>query len=363
VVNVDTNQERAVAEKTRRADEPCLQIQPGRDRLRDNDAYGQLRDLVRFSLDLYANRFRLLALQASEKRRDKEPASRKYDRVQEILNEHEPSLPKRAFRELTKEVSAARKASQAEEETIDRRSVMLAPLATAGMVALALNHELSRESAQLERIGDRLRQLASKCSIPELKTAADEFDSARGRLDSLRELFAPLLSEADQTANDRLRVSEVVRQTEAAMKALMPGVRFDKRGIPAALRFPLGSLAEWSALLQNVLANAWNAMLDSRKAVVSFDGGRDRQGREWLRISDTGQGLALPLSGAEKLFEPFERRMKISNDKRSIAIGGHGLGLAIVRMIAHKRSTKVAFVTPEDGFSTTLEISWRGAKP
>jgi signal transduction histidine kinase len=68
------------------------------------------------------------------------------------------------------------------------------------------------------------------------------------------------------------------------------------------------------------------------------------------------------LSEADKLFEPFERRIKISNDKRSIAIGGHGLGLTIVRMIAHRRRADVAFVTPEEGFSTTFEIAWRGAK-
>ena len=154
----------------------------------------------------------------------------------------------------------------------------------------------------------------------------------------------------------------VVDQSIGAMRALMPGVKFDAAGIPADLRFPLGSLAEWNALLQNILSNAWNALLDSEKAEISFRGGRDGRGGEWLHMSDTGQGLDVPLSEAGKLFEPFERRIKISDDKRSIAIGGQGLGLAIVRMIARRRSANVAFVKPEQGFTTTFEIAWRGAK-
>lgn len=361
-VEIDTNHERAVAQKSNAAPGEWLQIQPGRDRLHDNQAFFQLRDLVRFSLDFYANRYRLLALQAVEKHREKEPPSRKYDRVQELLERNKDEIPAPVFREVRKEIADARKASVVEEEAIDRRAALLAPLAAAGMAALALNHEISRERNFLNRIGSHLRRIAKKYSIQELGTIADEFDEVKNRLDSLRELFAPLLSDTDKSATDRLKVRAVVEQVVGSMGILMPGVKFDLSGIPADLRFPVGSLAEWNALLQNVLSNAWNALLDSKKAQISFQGGKDERGREWLHISDTGQGLDIPLLEAHKLFEPFERRIKISADKRSIAIGGQGLGLAIVRMIARRRTANVAFVPPEEGFSTTFEISWRGAK-
>lgn len=143
----------------------------------------------------------------------------------------------------------------------------------------------------------------------------------------------------------------------------MPGVEFDLSGTLDDLRFPIGSFAEWNAVLQNVLTNAWNAMLDSDDAIVSIDAGRDRsrRAREWLRVSDSGVGLGVSLEESPDLFEPFERRMEISDANRSIAIGGQGLGLAIVRMIARRREADVAFVTPRERFSTTFEISWRGA--
>lgn len=44
---------------------------------------------------------------------------------------------------------------------------------------------------------------------------------------------------------------------------------------------------------------------------------------------------------------------------RSLAIGGQGLGLANVRMIARSRSVEVRFVPPRRGFSTTIELSWQ----
>lgn len=361
-VDVDTNHERAVAHKSRDRSGDWLEIQPGRDRLKDNQAFDQLRDLVRFSLDFYANRYRLLDLHAAEKKREKEPPSKKYDRAIQVLESNKNEMPASVFREIRREIVEARKASAAEEGAIDRRAAFFAPLASAGMVALALNHEISRESSFLNRIGGQLRRIAKEHAIPELGKIAEEFGEAKRRLDSLRELFAPLLSDTDKSATDRLRVRVVVEQTVEAMRVLMPRVAFDWSGIPSDLRFPVGSLAEWNAFLQNILSNSWNAMLDSKKADVSFRGGKDRSGREWLRVSDTGQGLGVPLTETEKLFEPFERRLKISADKRSIAIGGQGLGLAIVRMIARRRSADVAFVEPEEGFSTTFEISWRGAR-
>ena len=140
----------------------------------------------------------------------------------------------------------------------------------------------------------------------------------------------------------------------------MPRVHFDATGIPRQLRFPIGSFVEWSALLQNVVTNAWNAMLDVDRASIAFDGGRGARAREWLRVSDTGVGLGVPLGESQMLFEPFERRLRISEANRSISMGGQGLGLAIVRMITRRRSARVAFVPPKSGYATTIEVSWKG---
>ena len=229
------------------------------------------------------------------------------------------------------------------------------------MTALALNHELARETTLLDRARDSLRALTTISPTSDLADIVRDLDLAVDRIDALRNLFDPLFSAEDRSAIDRLRVVGVVTQVVRAFQALMPRVHFDFSDVPESLRFPVGSFAEWSALLQNVLTNAWNAMLDADEAIVSLDGGHGPRAREWLRVSDTGAGLDVPLRDSDALFEPFERRLHINAANRSIAMGGQGLGLSIVRMIAGRRSARVAFVKPKRGFATTLDVSWKGA--
>jgi hypothetical protein len=139
----------------------------GRDRLHDNAAYQQLRDLVRFSLDFYANRYRARALQQVEEKRDREPSPAKQKRALEVLDENKSAIPAPVYREVRREVADALKASRLEEEELDRRAALLAPLASAGMAALALNHELGREILVLTRTVSALRRMAKKHKLSE----------------------------------------------------------------------------------------------------------------------------------------------------------------------------------------------------
>ena len=358
-VEIDTNHERQCAEKAEASPNTWLQIQSGRDRLSSNVAFEQLRDLVRFSIDFYASRYRVLADRVAEERVDPEAPSLKFSRAITLLKAHRAQLPPNLFQDLQKSVKNAQKAAKSQEDAIEVRTALLAPLATAGMTALALNHELARERQFLQATRGRLRSLALHHGAPELSSVAEELHDADLRFSALQDLFGPLLSDEDRTATERLAVEPVVRQVVRTMKTLMPGVTFAPSGIAADVRFPVGSYADWSAVLQNALSNAWNAMLDAPHHLVAFDADRTSGGKAWLRISDTGVGLGVPLDESATLFEPFERHLSVAEERRSLMIGGQGLGLTIVRMIARRRSADVAFAKPRAGFSTTLEISWR----
>jgi hypothetical protein len=193
-VEIDTNHERVAAERFEALPGEWLQIQPGRDRLHDNLAFGQLRELVRFSLDFYANRFRLLALQAVEEMRQKEPPSRKFGRVLEVLERSKTDMPAAVFQEIRREVVEARKATTIEEEARDQRAALLAPLAAAGMAALALNHELSREtrfSIESASNSGALRGIARLQSSPRWPTNLKRQSIASIRYKSYSHLFYP----------------------------------------------------------------------------------------------------------------------------------------------------------------------------
>ena len=356
-VDIDTNHEQEVAGQNRSASEEVLLLQPGRDRLAPNLAFEQLRDLVRWSLDFYANRFRLRRLLAA----DRSPLRRKgtdaLDRAVVVLEGFRGIIPDAAYEGIKRELVVGKATAASEDEVLDRRAVLLAPLATAGMVGLALNHELGREILLLEQTSVRLKGLSEMHSLTELKYISDEFEESTQRLHALQGLFSPLLSDVDSDATERLRVEPVVSHVVRALRPLMLRVKFDSSNVPSNLRFPIGAFSEWSAVLQNALSNSWNAMLDVGSPSIAIDGGRDRS-TAWLRIQDTGVGLDVPIAESMMLFEPFERRLIISESNRSVAMGGQGLGLSIVRMIATHRGVRVGFVAPEEGFSTSLEMSW-----
>lgn len=359
-VDINTNHERQSAERRDAPPGTWLQLQSGRDRLSSNVAYKQLRDLVRASLDFYASRYRMLADQAAERRVQRDSPSEKFSVVKQLLIENKRHLPAPLHEELLYGVSAAEKSAKFQEDAIEQRAALLAPLATAGMAALALNHEIARERQVLKSASRKLSSLARKHNIVELTQVVSSFEDAYRRLGSLQDLFAPLLSEEDKMATERHPVKPVVREVVHSMKVLMPGTQFDFSAIPRDIHLPLGSFADWSALLQNILSNAWNAMIDAPKSLVSFDAGQSSRGKAWLRVSDTGAGLGIPIEDSGVLFQPFERRIKVSDARRSLAIGGQGLGLTIVRMIASRLHIEVGFIEANEGFSTTIQLSWRG---
>ncbi len=359
-VEIDTNHERSFADSSLAVPGTWLQIQPGRDRLTANAAFKQLRDLVRFSLDYYASRYRLLSDRITEKRRIREAPTQVIRRAVKTLDLHQNEMPREVYREVRKEVVAANKAVASEKKIREHRAALLAPLATAGITALALNHELARERRLLQKAVRRLNSLADEHSIAELTELADGFKEADLRLSSIQDLFTPLLTDEDRTARQRLAVKPVVQQVVRSMRPLMPGVKFDYYSISSKTLFPVGAFSDWSAVLQNAFANSWNAMLGASTMSVYIETGYGPRNREWIRISDSGVGLGMPLADSNTLFNPFERQLQVDDSRRSLMIGGQGLGLTIVRMIANRRSAKVAFVVPKVGFSTTLELSWQG---
>ena len=358
-VDVDTNLEAKVAAKLPvRGD--WLRIQPGRDRLAPNSSFKQLRDLVRFGLDLYANRYRAVSDDVAQKQRGKERPSRVLDNAVSTLDTYKSEMPKAAYQDVKREVVAARSAVEKESKAIDSRATLLAPLATAGMAALAMNHELSNDAALLKELDGLLQELAESHPSAKMKKAVMTMQEYRTRFDTFRRLFSPLANPEEREAVQRLGVESVVNQVVRMLKPRLSGVMFDYKSIPRDLLFPVGAFVDWSAIFQNLLFNAWNAMLETNLRIVRFDGSPSNVRRQYLRVSDTGVGLTMPLEETGILFEAFERRISVSSQNQSIAIGGQGLGLAIVRMIAHSRNADVSFVSPPDGFSTAIQLSWKG---
>lgn len=354
VVHVNT----ALENRTAGDIEDYLKIQVSRDRLVDNQAFQALSKIVRYAVDFYANEEARRRLSAVEASRPIERPRQKLERIDEVLNRHKQDIPQQVYQSIQTEVKDAIQATQTEAELLAIRAGLLGALATAGMSALAHEHEARKMELELADIVDELERLQS--SDPHvgesLGAVSARLRNWQERSRATRALFRSLLIEENRTLRERFRATALLRQVVSGLGQLMRGIEARTSRLDDSLRLPEASFAEWASIFQNVFLNAVNAMLDSRKRILDISSRVDGKNRE-VWIQDTGSGVDLETS--EDLFKPFVRRLEISPERRSLGAGGSGLGLTIVRMIAESIGCEVGFVKPEDGFSTAFRIRWR----
>jgi signal transduction histidine kinase len=359
IVHIDTARERRAAANANRSNSGNhLEIQAARDRLVDNEAFGQLVDLVRTALDFYAVRYTVWKRQTAEEdlnRGSVVPATVRD--VKSILEAYRSRIPADIFASLEQMTEQAIQYEDAARRLVSADAGLMGSLATAGMNALAVEHESQKQLSLLQSIVADIRNIdpSRRDARERLSAIADAIHDWIERAQAIRVLFSNLLDESDRKLRQRLRARTVLREVASQVAVLVRGVPIDTDGIDESLILPGGTMAEWSAIFQNVFVNATNAMLDSDRRLIRVSSRLNGKARAII-VEDTGYGL--DLSKANNFFKPFIREAQVSPDRAALGLGGTGLGLAIVRMIASTLECSVAFVPPTTGFATAFELSW-----
>lgn len=353
VVEVNTALERQLSPEERQRKNQHLQIQVSRDRLVHNCAYNALRDAVRWALDYYATREKLRTVDAAPLKPD-EPVKQKLQRVEEALEDFRDAIPAQVYDQVSTRIHDAVKASQTEAERTLAHMELMGSLATAGMVALASEHEINQQYRILERLIGSLRKMGELHES--VQPLVSEMEAWLGRARASRALFAPLLDREGREERKRYRARPVLADIVRRVASLARGISIDTDAVDADLRLPPATLAAWNALFQNVLLNAVNAMIDSDERLIVITGGCVDRGK-CIWVQDTGAGV--DIDEAEALFQPFERRLELTPERKQLGIGGTGLGLTIVRLLADQAGCEVGFVAPDPQFSTKFQVFWK----
>ncbi len=355
VVHVDTGHERSLAVKRESPANEALTLLVTRDRLAENSAFSSLRDTVRWALDYYAMVEAQRALAAAEKERGTfgPSAGDELGVVDSLRQKIEP----RTFATLRRSIEKVVRRREAEQEVARHREGLLSALATAGIAALAYDHELGKQLSVIRSFVERTEDLArsGRPTIKSLRNLAADLAKWEERARGIRALFSGVADEENRKIVQRLNAKAVLLEVRRQASVLLRGIDVDVSGVHPELLLPKATFAEWSALFQNVVTNAINALMDAseRKIVVrSEEKGQMRA----IVVEDTGRGVELATAG--RLFEPFERAGRISRERRALGLGGTGLGLTIVRMIASNRGAEVGFVRPAQGFSSAFQLRW-----
>lgn len=353
VVRVNTGREQRRAPSAALRSGDFLKIQVTRDRLQINKSYEQLKNAVRRSVDLYAVHSMRLRLEEARRERPTQTSTEQAHGLKELLEEHKADIPERLYGEVSAAIAVFTESAEKEQVYTESITGLLGPLATAGMSALALEHETKRQLAVLEQVA---RDMHSPGFDP--SETAGRISKWVLEFRAMRRVFEPLANQEDRETIKSLRVERVTKIVVESLAHFLQGVEltFD---IPSMLRLPPATLVEWQGIFQNVLTNALNAIISNSasRSRIHIAAGVKGKNKAWVHISDSGCGISL--ADSDSLFEPFRRSGDIPEQRRAIGLGGHGLGLTIVKMIAENRDCKVRFIAPEDGFNTTFELEWK----
>ncbi|MEW1707319.1 ATP-binding protein [Microbacterium sp. NPDC089190] len=359
-VQISTAEESKLAARQGLGYDP-LSIQVSRDRLTDNAAYQQLRVLVRAGLDLYAMeaaRAKLLDVTRLREQRQYTPTESLgalAATVERVRDELSPT----SYEELRFAVDDTANAVKLSEASTSAYASLLGALATAGSTSLAYEHEISKQVAALHDLSVDLTEVAHSLSGPQaarVKRAVERMDEWQERVAGIRAVFGPLLSKESRDTVQRYRARPTVRKVVREMQPLASGIEVDVTGIPNDLLFPPATLPAWTSILQNILLNAYNALSDTADPLISVVGER---GKTHSKIYILDNGVGVDAAKSETLWEPFYRELLLSAEKEAAGLGGMGLGLTIVRMIADEVGVKARFVKPPNRFRTALQLEWR----
>jgi signal transduction histidine kinase len=244
------------------------------------------------------------------------------------------------------------------EARVQEEIGLLGALATAGISAVAYQHELSKQFSTIRDIMRRIERIHTDDEQLQqsLKRLAHDLSRWVERAEATNALFDYLADAENTQTRRRFPAASVLKDIKRQTRFLARGIEVDVSQVDPELRLPEATLAEWGAIFQNVFTNAFNAMLDSEERLLQVSSREQGRNREIL-VQDTGYGVEL--KNAERLFQPFERASKISPGRRAMGYGGTGLGLTIVQLLADRIGCKVEFVDPNEGFSTAFSLSWR----
>lgn len=354
-VKISTSHERSTASAIELNRGRYLNVQVTRDRLIDNLAFNELRHSIRWAIDFYAMRsFERRNIVKASQRLEVPKTEQKVSEIRDQLFQ----LSMKVHPKLEAEVDAVSTKLQELEALEERRAlaiseerVLLAALATSGMAALAMEHELYKELTVLSDIRKQLHERPADLDYPKLIRSIDNWAE---RTTKARKLFSPLMHEYDRekrnSYNAEKVLSKVVENSEALLRQVHVELDFSEK-----VMLPPATFAGWNAVFQNVLINAVNAMIESKKRSIYCFG--ERSGRKTaIYVADTGVGVRL--TDSADLFKPFIRRLEIPEERKALGLGGMGIGLTIVKMVADSLNCSVSFVSPPSGYSTAFKIEW-----
>ena len=319
----------------------------------ENEAFRQLRDLVRGSVEAIAFVDRQLQIEQAEEQR-KELVETLRGRTKEAIEElvANPDIASQDKRRIIGVLSETQRLAEEQRESSREREQQLEVMSLLGVVAGFMTHEFGAALSELEESHRELIEAGK--TAPQLREAAEQFGS---HITQLKEFVsystgyirgARNIPDKPYPARPRLQQVKRIFGKYAAARDIFVEIAVDSH-----VEAPRVPVSLYNGVALNLYTNALKgvtAKLGNKEGRIAFRAWNE--GRwHYLEVSDTGIGIPSVLR--ERVFEPLFS----TTDRRSDPLGsGMGLGLAFVRRSVEAFGGHAEVVEPPAGFATCLRV-------
>lgn len=197
--------------------------------------------------------------------------------------------------------------------------------------------------SSLRHYGDRLDAGARADSLRAIDEAADRLTELVNDLLDLQRLKAGRLA----IGREAVDLAPIIADVIAAVEPSAAGRRVELAAAPS-LPPVLGDPRRLRQIVQNLLDNALKYSANGSRVVVRL---ATRRGNVELRVEDEGIGIP-----ADQLTRVFDRFHRVDNSLTR-AIGGTGIGLAVVRELVEAHGGRVWAESAGPGHGSTFVVS------
>lgn len=325
-----------------------------------NEAFAQLRNLVRGAAEAMAYADREITLEdarraAERKMEESREVTRKA--IDEIQSDRTLTMAQRArivdvLEQTQERAETQRKGGKEREQQLEIMSLL-------GVVAGFMTHEFGVALAELREARQTLARLSE--TVPELADSVSAFDK---HIETLRSFvrYSRAYVEGARTPSDRpFAAKPRFEHVKAAFGhyAEQRRINVEVDVEPDVIAPPVPP-ALYDGIAQNLLTNALKALTAAPKGTERRIVFRAWNGEHFhhMQVSDTGPGIPDPIR--ELIFDPL---FTTTDKKNADPLGsGMGLGLALVRRGAAAFGGRADLVSPPPGFTTCVEVRFPRAR-
>ena len=319
----------------------------------ENRAFGQLRDLVRGSVEAIAFVDRKQQIEEEKKQRQALVAAIRDETctaISEVQVNPDIAAPDKA--RIVAALAQTQQLVERQEESSRERERQLEVMSLLGVVAGFMTHEFGAALQELEETHTDLLKLAAK--MPKFEMIAEKFAF---HIKQLKE-FVPYSSGYIQGARSTPSKPYPVKPRLQQVKRVF-GKYAEKRNIKIEiaaepeLMAPQVPVSLYNGLALNLYTNALKAVtakVGGKRGKIAFRAWNDERWH-YLEVSDTGIGI--PSALQKRAFDPLFTTTQSRNNPLG---SGMGLGLTLVRRGAEAFGGHADLVTAPGGFSTCVRV-------